>query len=122
MALPPRNEPPATTTPVTATTPTRSRIAFVAADPADHARKVKAPALMLQGATDQHVPPRSAERLVAMRAGGNRDATALLLPNVSHTLCSDIDGSALGWQWLPSWRLSNALLVTMTDWLVAKMR
>ncbi len=69
-------------------------IAFVAADPADYARRVKAPTLIVQGGSDLHVPPRPAERLVAdVRAAGHRDVTARIIPHLIHTLCPDIIGS-----------------------------
>ena len=98
-------------------------IAFVAADPADYAKSVKAPVLILQGGSDLHVPPRSAERLVAtLRAAGNRDITARIIPHVSHTLCPDIIGSIQAWSWLPSRRLSNALLDDLRTWLVAELK
>jgi uncharacterized protein len=97
-------------------------IAFVATDPADYARHVAVPALVLQGGSDLHVPPRSAERLVAtMRAAGNRDVSARIVPHLSHTLCPDVDGSIHAWTWLPSWRLSNELLETMTGWLATRL-
>ena len=97
--------------------------AFVAADPADYARKVKTPALIVQGGSDLHVPPRSAERLVAtMRGAGNRDVTAVIIPHLSHTLCPDIIGSIQAWSWLPSRRLSHELLETTSRWLAAELK
>jgi len=97
--------------------------AFVAADPADYARRVRVPALILQGGSDRHVPPRSAERLAAaMRAAGNHDVTARIIPHLSHTLCPDIVGSIQAWSWLPSRRLSNELLEALTSWLVAELK
>jgi dipeptidyl aminopeptidase/acylaminoacyl peptidase len=96
--------------------------AFVAADPADYARRVKTPALIIQGGTDLHVPPRSAERLaVMMRAAGNRDVTVRIIPQLSHTLSPDITGHLQGWSWLPSRRLSNALLEDVARWLGAEL-
>jgi dipeptidyl aminopeptidase/acylaminoacyl peptidase len=96
--------------------------AFVATDPADHARHVKTPTLILQGGADLHVPPRSAERLAAaMRAAGNRDVTARIVPHLSHTLSPDIIGSVQAWSWMPSRRLSNELLETLTDWLKVEL-
>ncbi|MBV8760205.1 MAG: prolyl oligopeptidase family serine peptidase, partial [Deltaproteobacteria bacterium] len=98
-------------------------IAFVATDPIDYAKKVRAPTLILQGAADLHVPPRSAERLqAAMRAAGNHDVTVRILPNVSHTLSPDAIGSLQGFGWLPSRRLSNQLLVSLREFLVAKLK
>jgi hypothetical protein len=96
--------------------------AFVAADPADYAKRVRAPVLIVQGGNDLHVPPRSAERLVAtLHAAGNRDVTARIIPQLSHTLCPDIIGSLQAWSWLPSRRLSNALLDDLRGWLVHEL-
>jgi len=62
--------------------------AFVSAAPADYARRVTVPALILQGGSDLHVPPRSAERLAqALRAGGDRDVAVRILPT-SATRCA----------------------------------
>ena len=84
---------------------------------------MKVPVLILQGGSDLHVPPRSAERLAAaMHAAGNRDVTARIIPHLSHTLCPDIIGSIQAWSWLPSRRLSNTLLETLTSWLVTELK
>lgn len=97
--------------------------AFVAADPADYARRVKLPALIVQGGSDLHVPPRSAERLAAtLRAAGDRDVTVRVIPHLSHTLCPDITGHLQGWSWLPSRRLSNQLLDDLASWLTAELK
>ena len=97
--------------------------AFIAADPADYARRVKVPALILQGGSDLHVPPRSAERLAAtLRAAGDRDVTAQIIPHLSHTLCPDILGNVQAWSWLPSRRISNVLLEDVTRWLVVELK
>jgi hypothetical protein len=96
--------------------------AFVAADPADYARRVKMPVLIIQGGNDLHVPPRSAERLAAtMHAAGNRDVTVRIIPHLSHPLSPDIIGSLQAWSWLPSRRLSKALLDTLTSWLATEL-
>ena len=97
--------------------------AFVAADPADYARRVTVPALIVQGGSDLHVPPRSAERLAqALRAAGDRDVAVRLIPHLSHTLCPDVIGSIQAWSWLPSRRLSNQLLDTLASWLTAELK
>jgi hypothetical protein len=97
--------------------------AFVAADPADYARRVTVPALILQGGNDLHVPPRSAERLAqTLRAAGDREVSVRIFPHLSHTLCPDAIGSLQAWSWLPSRRLSNQLLETLTGWLTAELK
>jgi dipeptidyl aminopeptidase/acylaminoacyl peptidase len=96
---------------------------FVASDPIPYARGVRVPALLIHGGNDLHVPPASAERLAeAMRSGGNRDTTVVIFPNMSHTLLPDADGTAAGWATLPEYRLPRSLLVTVQDWLIARLR
>jgi hypothetical protein len=56
-----------------------------------------------------------------MRAAGNRDVTARIVPHLSHTLSPDIIGSVQAWSWMPSRRLSNELLETLTDWLKVEL-
>jgi len=94
---------------------------FVASDPIPYARRVRAPALLVQGGNDLHVPPSSALHLAeAMRAGGNRDVTIALVPGVSHTLLYDADGTAESWATLPAWRIPRSILDTVRDWLLVK--
>ncbi len=96
---------------------------FMSLDPLAYAEKVRAPSLILQGGSDRHVPPISAERIAgAMRRGGNPDVTVRIFDNLSHMLVPDPEGLASGWKHLPSYRLSDELLRTLTDWLVAQLR
>ena len=95
---------------------------FLKLDPLDYARRVKVASLILQGGSDLHVPPSSAERIaVAMRAGGNSDVTVRVVPGVSHTQLPDPDGRASEWIHLPSFRVSNTLLTEMSRWLVDRL-
>jgi dienelactone hydrolase len=96
---------------------------FMSLDPLAYAEKVRAPSLILQGGSDRHVPPVSAERLAgAMRRGGNTNVTVRVFDNLSHMLVPDPEGLASGWKRLPSYRLSDELLRTLKDWLVEKLR
>jgi len=96
---------------------------FMSLDPLAYAAKVRAPSLILQGGSDRHVPPISAERIAAaMRRGGNPNVAVRIFPQLSHMLVPDPEGLASGWKQLPSYRLSDALLRTLTDWLVAELR
>jgi dienelactone hydrolase len=96
---------------------------FLRLDPLDYAPKVRAPALIVQGGSDLHVPPVSAERLAAaMRAAGNRDVTVRLVPHVSHILSPDPEGLATGWSHLPSYRPVEEILRTVSAWLTAHLR
>lgn len=95
---------------------------YLGIDPLSYARRVRCPALILQGASDLHVPLRSAERLAsAMREGGNRDVTVRLFPGVSHSLLPDPGGLNSGWPMLPAFRTSPAMLETMAAWASARL-
>jgi uncharacterized protein len=101
----------------------RREAVFMSLDPLAYAAKVQTPSLILQGGSDRHVPPVSAERIAgAMRRGGNRNVTVRIFPNLSHMLVPDPEGLASGWKRLPSYRLSDDLLHTLTDWLVGQLR
>lgn len=91
---------------------------YLALDPLSFARRVRCPALILQGGNDLHVPLRSAERLGwAMREGGNRDVTVRIVPGVSHSLLPDIWGVTSRWVYLPAFQTSPAVLGPMAEWL-----
>ncbi len=95
---------------------------FMSLDPLAYAVKVHAPSLILQGGSDRHVPPISAERIAAaMRRGGNPTVTVRIFAN-SHMLVLDPEGLASGWKQLPSYRMSDELLHVLTGWLVAQLR
>jgi dienelactone hydrolase len=96
---------------------------FLSLDPLAYAVNVHAPSLILQGGSDRHVPPISAERIAgAMRRGGNPSVTVRIFANLSHMLVPDPEGLASGWKQLPSYRMSDELLHTLTNWLVAQLR
>jgi pimeloyl-ACP methyl ester carboxylesterase len=95
---------------------------YLGIDPLAYARKVRCPALIVQGANDLHVPPRSAERLAgAMRSAGNKDVTVRLFPGVSHSLLPDPVGLNSGWVYLPGFMTSPEILRTMSDWLATRL-
>ena len=96
---------------------------FMSLDPLAYAAKVRVPSLILQGGSDLHVPPTSAERIAAaMRRGGNPSVTVRVFPNLSHVIAPDPDGRALAWSRLPSYRASDDLLRALADWLVAQLK
>lgn len=95
---------------------------YLSIDPIAYARRTRCPALIIQGATDLHVPIRSAERLAwAMRAAGNRDVTVRLFPGVSHSLLRDPLGLNSGWVYLPAFLTSPDILQAMSEWLSARL-
>jgi dienelactone hydrolase len=90
---------------------------FMSIDPLSYARRVRCPALIVQGGTDFDVPMRSAERLaVAMRSNGNPDVTVRLFPGISHSLLPDASGVDTGWATLPSFITSPLILDAITGW------
>ena len=96
---------------------------FWSYDPAPAARKVKAPTLIVQGSTDRQVPAEEAERLASLiRAGGNRDVTVRILPDVNHLFLADTDGNFANYNKLPSNRISPAALGAIADWATARLR
>lgn len=94
---------------------------FMGIDPLSYARRVRCPALILQGGSDLHVPVRSAEHLaLAMREGGNRDVTVRIFPNVSHAFLPDTYGLDSNWATLPGFMTSPDVLRAITDWTAAR--
>ena len=90
---------------------------YMSIDPIAVARRVRCPALVIQGGTDLDIPMRSAERLAsAMRSNGDADVTVRFFPNVSHSLLPDVDGVDTKWATLPSFISSPEILETITGW------
>jgi hypothetical protein len=92
-------------------------------DPLATARRVRVPALVLQGTTDRNVPPGDAEKLAAaFRAGGNRDVTLRTFEGFNHVFVRDPDGNPRRYASLPSLVVPPEVLGTVADWLVARLR
>lgn len=94
-------------------------------DPLPTARRVRAPVLVLQGATDRQVPEAQARELAgAMRAAGNRDVTLRVFPAINHLFLPDPEGTANVQRYagLPSKDVPPAVLGALADWLAAKLR
>lgn len=95
---------------------------FVDYDPLPTARRVTQPVLILQGATDRQVTAEQATLLAqAFRAGGNRDVTVRVLPDVNHLFLADPGGSPAGYAALPNRQVVPEALGTLADWLAARM-
>jgi fermentation-respiration switch protein FrsA (DUF1100 family) len=91
-------------------------------DPAPNARRVKAATLILQGATDRQVPVDQAEKLAALiRAGGNRDVTARVIPATNHLFIEDPTGDFNGYDKLRTNKVSANVLGPLADWLALKL-
>lgn len=95
---------------------------YMRIDPLTYARRVRCPALIIQGGTDLDIPMRSAERLAdAMRSGGDADVTVRFFPNISHSLLPDANGVDTAWVTLPAFVTSPDVLLTITDWVSHRM-
>jgi alpha-beta hydrolase superfamily lysophospholipase len=92
---------------------------FAGYDPLVTARRVRAPTLILQGATDRQVSPEQAGTLAdAMRAAGNRRVVVRTFPRMNHLMLEDPSGSPRGYSTLPSMRVRRDLLGALADWIV----
>ena len=97
---------------------------FLTHDPAATMRRVKTPVLILTGSTDQQAAPAQvAEQAAAFRAGGNTDVTAQVVPGVNHLFVVDPDGYPPNYAKLPApLRMQPAVVGTVVDWLVARLK
>ncbi len=106
--------------------PTKQTIPWVkywmSYDPAPTARQVKAPTLILQGATDRQVPVDQAGKLAALiRAGGNRDVTVRVFPATNHLFLEDPVGDFRTYDKLKSNRVNPVVLGALADWLATRL-
>lgn len=98
---------------------------FIDHDPLPVARRVRAPVLVLQGATDRQVTPEQADTLAAaIRAGGNRDVTVKLVPAVNHLFLADPVGTAdpAAYAALPDKRVPASVLGPLVDFFVDRLK
>jgi len=98
---------------------------FLEHDPLPVARQVRAPVLILHGATDRQVTPDQAPELeAAIRAGGNRDVTVRVFPALNHLFLPDADGTAdpAHYARLPEKRVPAEVLGSLADWLERHLR
>lgn len=86
------------------------------------ARQVQTPVLILNGGTDQQVTPEQAAELAdAMKAGGNRDVTATVFPDLNHLFIYDPVGFPLGYSRLPRSAVEPVVVGTVVEWLVPRL-
>jgi dipeptidyl aminopeptidase/acylaminoacyl peptidase len=91
-------------------------------DPLPTARRVRAPVLILQGATDRQVTPEQADTLAAaFRAGGNQAVTVRVFPATDHLLLADPSGAPAGYTALPSRAVRPEVLGAVADWVAARL-
>lgn len=94
-------------------------------DPAPALRRVRAPALVLQGATDWQVAPEQAEFIAAaLREGGNRDVTVRVFPGLNHLFLPDAGDRAdpAAYASLPDKQVPAEVLGALADWLAGRLR
>ena len=95
---------------------------FLDYDPLQTARRVRAPVLILQGATDLQVTADQAPVLEqAFRAGGNRDVTMRVFPETNHLFLVDPSGNPAGYSALRVSTLRPEVLRQVADWLTARL-
>jgi dipeptidyl aminopeptidase/acylaminoacyl peptidase len=95
---------------------------FLNYDGSATAKQVKVPTLILQGEKDYQVPATEAEKVAAaIRAGGNSDVTVRVFPATNHLFVDDA-GVGFSYEKLPSLDVRPAVLGTLADWLVTKLR
>ncbi|HEX2079699.1 MAG TPA: alpha/beta fold hydrolase [Longimicrobium sp.] len=93
-------------------------------DPVPTLRRVRAPALVLQGGTDWQVAPEQAGAIAAaLREGGNRDVTVRHFPGLNHLFLSDPGGAVTpgAYARLPSREVPAEVLGALADWLAARL-
>ena len=93
-------------------------------EPLPTARRVRRPALILQGALDRQVTAGQADTLAAaMRAGGNRDVTVRVFPGLNHLFVpSPTDGSPSEYASLADAAVNREVLDVMAGWLAQRLR
>ena len=95
---------------------------FLAYQPDTTAKRVRAPVLILQGATDRQVTAEQAEKLAAaFRAGGNRDVTVRVFPDHNHLFITDPSGNPRDYSRLTTNKVDPVVLGVIADWLALKL-
>jgi dienelactone hydrolase len=96
---------------------------YFAYDPLPTVRKVKPPLLILQGERDRQVDQSHAAMLVeAARGAGNPDVTVKVFPTLNHLFLPSTTGSFSEYSHLATTAVPDAVLDTLTDWIVKHMR
>jgi|GEM_PF-5782112 len=94
-------------------------------DPAPTLRRVRVPALVLQGGTDWQVAPEQADAIAAaLREGGNRDVTVRRFPTLNHLFLPDPEGvpDPTRYATLPDKQVPAEVIGALADWLVERLR
>jgi pimeloyl-ACP methyl ester carboxylesterase len=96
---------------------------FLSYDPLPTARRVKTvPVLILQGATDRHIPEGDAQALAeAFRDAKNADVTLSIVPEMNHLLLRDPDGNPEKYSSLPSFVVEKSVLDIIVEWTGSRL-
>jgi len=93
---------------------------YLSYDPIATAKNVRVPALVLQGGNDRQVSPDQADKLAAaLKAGGDKDVTVHVFPELDHLFLVDPVGDPSGYPRLPSKLIGVDVLGTIADWVSA---
>ena len=92
---------------------------FLLIDPAVYLEKVNVPVLALVGEKDLQVPPKENLELIeaALKKGGNKNYTVLLLPGLNHLFQTAKTGLPSEYGEIEE-TISPAVLQTMSDWIL----
>lgn len=86
------------------------------------ARRIKSPVLVINGATDQQVTPEQARELgAAIKAGGNKDVTVQVFPNLNHLFIYDPSGFPGGYTRLKP-VVDPSAWSTVAAWLAQRLK
>jgi dienelactone hydrolase len=95
---------------------------FLDYDPVPTARLLRVPVLILQGATDRQVEAVQADELAAaIRAGGDRDVTVRVLPDVNHLFLDDPSGDPARYPLLEARAIRPEILDIIGEFLVSRL-
>jgi pimeloyl-ACP methyl ester carboxylesterase len=92
---------------------------FLAYDPAPTLRRVTVPVLAINGEVDQQVPGKENLELIAaaLKAGGNKDYTTMLLPKLNHLLQTSQTGALSEYGQIEE-TIAPVALETITTWIL----
>ncbi len=87
-------------------------------DPLEIARRINAPALILQGAADTQVLPEQAQALAQATAGSGQTVEVYVYPDVNHLMVNDPTHSR-DYRALEDLTLDDRVVTQVTEWLLA---
>jgi uncharacterized protein len=90
---------------------------YLTLEPAQYARKVRSPILLLQGSRDHQVPPSQARTLAAiLRSRPGADVTIAILEGLNHLFLPAQTGKVAEYSHLPVQTLDPGLLTLIASW------